>query len=470
MMLFLKNNGLIKNIGGWLDDHKKQILRNALIFAVVSASFVLTPRIVLGNRNPTLLFILLLAVGMFVIILRWPILGLLGVLVGGMFAPFSWQGGINLSQIGLVATLAAWILNMLVYQRKIQIVQSRTILPIMIFALISVLSFVLGQFSWYPFAQNAPATAQIGGLLINLLSIGAFLLVAHIANDLRKLELLTWTFLILGAIYVFGRLIKLGLIDELYQQGFSNGSLFWTWLVAMLTGQVLANRVIKTNKRIILAIVLLMTFYVAIRQAYEWKSGWFPPLVAFVVVIGIHYWQKIRYFALLSVIPFYFLVTSSIGQEDWSWGTRIDAWKIVLKITSISPILGMGFANYYWYTPLFLIRGYPVKFNSHSQFVDLLAQTGILGLASFIWFFAEVTLLGFKLTKSVPEGFAKGYIYGVLGGIAGTLVAAYLVDWVLPFVYNIGMNGFRASMLAWLFLGGVVSIEQIVRRQTAVTL
>jgi hypothetical protein len=36
-----------------------------------------------------------------------------------------------------------------------------------------------------------------------------------------------------------------------------------------------------------------------------------------------------------------------------------------------------------------------------------------------------------------------------------------LGDWVLPFTYNVGLNGFRASMLAWLFLGGLVSLEQM---------
>jgi hypothetical protein len=38
-----------------------------------------------------------------------------------------------------------------------------------------------------------------------------------------------------------------------------------------------------------------------------------------------------------------------------------------------------------------------------------------------------------------------------------------LGDWVLPFVYNIGLAGFRASVLGWLFLGGLVSLEQIAR-------
>ena len=230
-------------------------------------------------------------------------------------------------------------------------------------------------------------------------------------------------------------------MTDLYQAGFSAGSLFWTWLVALLAGQVIANRDLKFGKRFLLGIILLITFYVAIVQAYDWRSGWFPPLVGIAVIIAIRYWRSVRYFAILAVIPFYFIITASIGQEDWSWGTRLDAWTIVLSIASVSPILGMGFANYYWYTPLFPIRGYYVRFNSHSQFVDLIAQTGLVGLTCFIWFFGEVGFLGLKLIKSAPEGFAKGYIYGALGGLAGTLVAAYLVDWVLPFVYNIGMNG-----------------------------
>jgi MFS family permease len=117
------------------------------------------------------------------------------------------------------------------------------------------------------------------------------------------------------------------------------------------------------------------------------------------------------------------------------------------------------------YTPLFPILGYYIEFNSHSQYVDLIAQVGFLGLACFLWFFGEIGRLSMSLRERVPEGFTKAYVYGVIGGIAGTLVAAALVDWVLPFVYNIGMQGFRGTVLAWIFLGGLVSIEQIVRGQ-----
>jgi len=68
----------------------------------------------------------------------------------------------------------------------------------------------------------------------------------------------------------------------------------------------------------------------------------------------------------------------------------------------------------------------------------------------------------------VPEGFARAYVYGALGGLAGTLVAGMLADWLIPFVYNVGLAGFRTSVLAWLFLGGLVAMEQVIAQPPTV--
>jgi hypothetical protein len=34
-----------------------------------------------------------------------------------------------------------------------------------------------------------------------------------------------------------------------------------------------------------------------------------------------------------------------------------------------------------------------------------------------------------------------------------------LGDWFLPFIYNVGYEGFRSSVLAWVFLGGLLALE-----------
>jgi hypothetical protein len=40
-----------------------------------------------------------------------------------------------------------------------------------------------------------------------------------------------------------------------------------------------------------------------------------------------------------------------------------------------------------------------------------------------------------------------------------------LADWLLPFVYNIGLKGFRSSLLFWLFLGLAIALERILKAE-----
>src|SRR5678815_543640 len=157
--------------------------------------------------------------------------------------------------------------------------------------------------------------------------------------------------------------------------------------------------------------------------------------------------------------------TKLVSTDEYSISTRFDAWSIMGQIIKISPVWGLGFANYYWYTPLFPIRGYAVSFNSHNNYLDIVAQTGFVGLVFFLLFLWQAGRLGWHLRDQVPQGFAQAYIYGALGGLAGMVVVGMFGDWVLPFFYNVGLSGFRSSMLGWLFLGGLVSLEQMIISQ-----
>jgi hypothetical protein len=52
-------------------------------------------------------------------------------------------------------------------------------------------------------------------------------------------------------------------------------------------------------------------------------------------------------------------------------------------------------------------------------------------------------------------------VNGVLAAWVGAIVIMMLGDWILPFVYNIGFPGFQASVLLWMFLGGLVALERM---------
>jgi O-antigen ligase len=333
--------------------------------------------------------------------------------------------------------------------------------------LVTCISFGIGQLSWFTFAQTAPIDAQIGGVLIFVLSIGAFLITAHQITNLRWLQLLTFLFIGLGALFLLGWIVSpLGSITEqLFQRSATANSMFWTWLVALAFSQAIFNRKLHVGWRIVLVLIVVMTLYVAYFKAGGWKSGYLPPLVVIATMISVRSWRTGLVIGLLSIGPALYLYTDAVSTDQYSYSTRVEAWLIMLEIIKVNPILGFGPANYHWYTPLFPIRGYAVQFNSHNQYVDIVAQTGILGLACFLWFGVEMAGLGLRLRKSAPEGFAQAYVYGAIGGLAGTFAAAILADWVFPFVYNVGLTGMRGSLIAWVFLGGLISIEQITRRR-----
>jgi hypothetical protein len=458
---------IIKPTSQWFGHNRMTVLRAGIIGIVLFSGAYLAPRIVLRQSRPTLLFLLFLGLVTFYILQRWPVLGIILAVVGGMFVKYEGPSGLNVSMLGVAFILGIWLLDMLIVRRSIKLVPSRTMLPLLIFVLISFVSFGIGQLNWFTFAQHAPINAQLGGLAIVIFSAGAFLATANLVRNLRWLETLTWTFITFGAFYVVGRLFHWGEIDRLFHPGFSSGSMFWTWLVALTFSQAAFNVHLHVRWRIVLGAILIATFFVAIYQAYDWKSGWLPPLVAAVAILAFRYWRKAWLLAPFMLLAAYNVVSSAISSDEYSYGTRLDAWNIVLnKIAKVDPLLGVGFANYYWYTPLFRIRGFSVRFNSHNQYVDLIAEIGIIGLAAFLWFFWEIGRLGWFLRERAPDGFARAYVYGALGGLVGTLFAGWLVDWVIPFVYNIGLYGFRSSVLPWIFLGGLVVIEQIVRQET----
>lgn len=437
----------------------KEWVRFAIIVMVV---FVGTISAYWGSSQILiLLLVLIVGIAGTMVLLRQPNVGFILIFLSGMFIPFSGPAGVNAAVLFVVVLIGLWLMEMLVVKREFRFVSSRALLPVVIMLAISVFAFGMGQIPWFVFANQAPLDAQAGGFAIFVFSLGTMLATAHLIKDLKWLQIIVWTFVGLGGLYVIGRLLHLP-VDLFYNLGFSAGSMFWTWLVALAFAQAVFNTKLKRSKRVLLYGVVLVTMFVACTQGYEWKSGWVPPLVVIAAMMGLKY----KRLALL-VVPFAlvivgYLAIALISSDEYSWGTRVDAWIIVLEISKVSPLFGMGFSNYYWYTPLFPIRGWRVVFNSHSQFVDLIAQVGILGLLCFLWIFFEVGRLAWRLAENqLPDGFARAYAYGVLAGIAGCLMAAFLVDWILPFVYNIGFNGFRASILPWIFFGGLVAIEQM---------
>jgi O-antigen ligase len=245
----------------------------------------------------------------------------------------------------------------------------------------------------------------------------------------------------------------------------SIGSMFFVWLVALAAGQGLYNQSLRTPVRLALLAAGALTLVRSLVLAFSWASGWLPPLVALAVVVFVQHPRTAISGSLLAIAPAMLfgnhVLSALLEGETYSWMTRLEAIRVILQVIAHNPWLGFGPANYHHYTLLFPFLGWWAQFSTHNNYLDLVAQTGLVGLLAFFWFVAEVFLLALRLRSRVPAGFARAYVIGVMGGLAGSLVAALLADWIIPFAYNIGLRGFRSSVLFWFFLGGLLAIKRM---------
>lgn len=455
-----------------LDRGLRRLLRIGIICAVLLGSAYVSRRASLDLLN------LFVAIGALLVFARWPQLGPPAIVVAGQLVPFAISTGtetrlnVAVLLVGLLAGL--WLLELLL-RREARFVAAPPMAPLLMFVVVALLAFAAGTQSHLAFASPASLPSQLGGLFVFVLSAAAFLVVAHRLTEVRWLQWLTWSFLGVAALYIGAQWLRL--VDS---RGFdvlglfaprADGGQFWIWLVSLATGQALFNRELNPVARAALGGLAAATITFALLERQDWTSGWLPGLVAVgaIVAVGLPRLAPVVLgLAAAGLVAKWESISGLVmGNEQYSLMTRVEAWRILGEIISINPILGTGFSNYYHYTPLFPILGYAVRFNSHNNYIDLIAQTGLLGLAAYLWFVLAVGWLAWRLRHRVAPGFSRAYVYSCIGGLAGMLVAGMLGDWVLPFIYNIGIDGFRASVLGWLFLGGLVALEQIRRRQSA---
>ena len=445
-------------------------------FVVIAVVMVLSVGLAFQSNGEVLTLVLVGLTGILLVqqLSKNIVVGLALVIPISFFVSFGFAAG-NGASVGLNLILIAiltvlWLLGGVSGKPGKILPESAAIAPLLLFCAVALVALAFGQLPWFAFADRAPFEAQVGGLATFLLSAATFLLAATQIRSLKALRWITWTFLVTGTLVVASAIFSeyLSPILELIP-GSAAGSMFWVWFAALAFSQAISNAELHRGLRLVLLIMVLGIFQLNLFGDSSWASGWVPPLAAMIAIIWAATPQLAAGLTIIgaagvlsaSQAPLSFLISTN---NEYSLLTRLEAWRIVGEIVKVNPILGLGPANYYWYAPLFPILGFSVRFNSHNNYVDIVAQTGILGLFLFLWFAFAMARLAWRLLGTAQPGFERAFIVGVTGGLVGTLVAGMFGDWVIPFVYNIGLHGMRASLIGWLFLGGLVALEQMRRR------
>ena len=413
-------------------------------------------------------------------LLTQPRLGLQAIVLAALIVPVEIGTGtevsLNAATLLVPALLVVWILGMVVRVR-LSFAPSTANRPLLLFLGASLLSLLIGIATWDPMVPRSSnfLLVQLAQWAIFAFSAGAFWLTASQGTDEKWLRRMTWTFLLVGG--------GLAIVRQL--PGISNPAIrassiafirapFWVLLASLAGGQLLFNRSLRIGARWGLAAVLTASFVYAFVEQQEAASNWVGLAGALAVLFWLRFprlrWPVLAVVVLLALLGV--LVPSVYefagGDEEWalSGSSRLVLIERVIGVTMRNPITGLGPAAYRPYAnmePLAYQRAYWLQpsVNSHNNYVDLFAHGGIVGLALLGWFVVEVTRLGLGLRQRYSGGFAGGYINGMLAAGAASLVIMLLADWILPFVYNIGFPGFQASVLVWLFMGGLVALDNM---------
>jgi len=415
--------------------------------------------------------------GLLVLLIR-PELGLIVLVAVALVAKFDIPTGTEVElnpATMMVPALAGLLLLAVLTRRPVKLATSRVLLPMAVFLVASLVSMFIGDATWDPFVPRGGnfILVQLAQWALYAFAFIAFWLAASLGRDAPWLKWMTMTFLVIG-----GLLAVLTSLPQTWSMAYAVATAaiirapFWVLLAAVAGGQLLFNTGLSPRKQLALAGLVVVSVVYTFFIQRESASFWVGVGAALAILAWLRF-RRLRWVALLIVV---LLLLSGLafpavwnfagGEAEWttSGQSRLVLVQRVLSVSLRNPVTGLGpaaYRNYASTTPLAYGRAFWIQpqINSHNNYVDIFAQFGLVGLAIVGWMGLEIGRLGLSLLDHYQDGFEAGYVRGVIAAGAGAAVIMFFADWILPFVYNIGFRGFQASVLFWLFLGGLVALE-----------
>jgi hypothetical protein len=451
-------------------------LRRWLIVSICLGTLLLS--IWAGMTPSFLLLVALVAMLGAVILIREPDLGLTVLVLTAFLVPLEIDVSAAVSANAVMAMVPALALFWLLQSARsgaIHILRSRTFLPLLLLVVVALLALLYGNVQWDPLVPRSSNLlfVQLGQWAMYALSALAFFLAAH--QSVRALKWATFAYIGLGVLVLIRRYGGPAglLVRDLIPPNAEGHSIVLTMLVALGGAQGLFNQQLSKRWRAALTALAFVTLILIFWRDRGLVQAWLPLCVVLFVLLSFHSRRLALMLLVVLILLGILFLPFVLGLYDWEaeWQVagegRLLLWRSVLSLAVRQPIFGLGLTTYHHYhrfIPLPLPSGaiyLQPSVNSHNVYIDLFAQMGIIGLAVFLWAIVEIALLGRSLKDRFSDDFQAAYVRGMLAALAGILFASALADLFIPFVYNVGFRGFRFSVFSWLFLGGLVALEQV---------
>jgi O-antigen ligase len=104
-----------------------------------------------------------------------------------------------------------------------------------------------------------------------------------------------------------------------------------------------------------------------------------------------------------------------INDANYATVERLAHWQAALSMADESPLFGVGFGGYEVAYPRHALVNWQLALgHAHNYYLNVLAETGIVGLAAYIGMWIGLGVLGVRVLR-LPDAFKRGVGLGVLG-------------------------------------------------------
>jgi hypothetical protein len=386
------------------------------------------------------------------------------ILLAAYFLPFRISTGTEspiVDSLALtIAFVGLWIIKKVILRDKKWLYPSPVNLPLLGFVAVTIVSLLWSILFRDPhvYVWDRFFLIQIASTVVMIMLPLALLLVA---NQIENLKQLRWMAGLTIGVGIAGFLVdRFGLPLPV-----NTGGLVSMWIVTISISLAIFQRRLPWSIRLGLFALTGWWIYRGFVLNLQWVAGWLPSFVAICVLSFLRSWRVLLVmlvilFLLIGPSQEFYLGTFIQQEAEESLFTRLDAWRVNWEVTKEHLLLGTGPAGY----TVYYMTYFPARaMATHSNYVDIIAQTGVLGLGFLCWMFAALTKTGIQLhrrlrrTGNLEESLANA----ALAGLAGSIVIMMFGDWLFPFAYTQTIAGFDYIVPTWLFLGVILVLDRL---------
>jgi hypothetical protein len=355
-----------------------------------------------------------------------------------------------------------WLFRKTVVEKKFDLRPSFANRPALFFIIAVIIAFFWSgafpeQRASYLFNQKA--VVRLTTALVLIISPVTYILFSNVIRSERAFKIIAWWFIGFGT--AIGLLHVIGITIPLVNV---NGQ-FPTWFAALALGQLFFNKTISNYMRLVLVVGLGIWTNITLGLGLSWLSGWLPMIISAGLLLVI-FSRKLTIVAVIGILIWAAFNTSFISatfgeEQNVSGNTRSIAWARALDVVGKHFLFGAGPAGYEYY---FQAYGY---YNnavgtadlSHNNYIDIVAQTGVVGFALWIAMWAGQGIMIWKLfRKQMDNSFLTALKYSLIACYPAILISMMLGDWVTPFPYTQTLAGIDYTIWSWMLSGMTIAL------------